>query len=106
MLRIVAEYADAWNASGTVEQMRERNTILSEHCAAIGRDPNSVWRGVYYWLARQQTNPWDSPDAFHDVVGRYREVGINEFIIDQPPAEQLPMLERIATEVIPGLRQG
>jgi alkanesulfonate monooxygenase SsuD/methylene tetrahydromethanopterin reductase-like flavin-dependent oxidoreductase (luciferase family) len=106
MLRIVAEYANAWNAFGTPEEMRQRNEILNEHCAAIGRNPAEIWRGVYYWLARQQTNPWDSVDAFHDVVGRYREAGINEFIIDQPPAEQLPMLERIASEVIPQLRAG
>ncbi len=39
MLRICAEYADSWNSFGTVEEMRERNLILDEHCAAIGRDP-------------------------------------------------------------------
>ena len=34
----------------------------------------------------------------------HREAGVNEFIIDQPAAEQLPMAERIAAELIPKLR--
>jgi hypothetical protein len=50
-------------------------------------------------------DPWSSVGAFEDMVGRYHEAGINEFIIDQPSPEQLPMLERIATDVIPALRR-
>jgi hypothetical protein len=49
---------------------------------------------------------WESTDAFEEVIGRYREVGINEFIIDQPNPEQTPMMERIATDVLPRLRDG
>ena len=45
-----------------------------------------------------------SPDAFADMVGRYREVGVNEFIIDQPRDEQVPMLEKIAADLLPTLR--
>ena len=47
---------------------------------------------------------WESTGAFEDVVGRYREVGINEFVIDQPRAEQFDVLERVAADVIPRLR--
>ena len=38
------------------------------------------------------------------MIGRYREAGVNEFIIDQPRDEQLAVLERVATEVLPKLR--
>jgi hypothetical protein len=38
------------------------------------------------------------------MVGQYREAGVNEFIIDQPGAEQLSMAERIASELLPKLR--
>ncbi len=103
-LRIVAQYADAWNSFGTVEEMRQRNEILDEHCAAIGRDPATIWRGLYGWAALMPSDPWASPDAFAEMVGRYREVGVNEFIIDQPRDEQIPMLERIATDLLPKLR--
>ena len=39
-----------------------------------------------------------------EVIGRYREAGIEEFIIDQPPDTQFGVLERVATDVIPALR--
>jgi F420-dependent oxidoreductase-like protein len=43
-LRIVARHADGWNASGTLDEMAERNRILAEHCAAAGRDPATIER--------------------------------------------------------------
>lgn len=106
MLRIVAEYADRWNSHGSVEEMARRNQILDEHCAAIGRDPKSIIRSLYGWASLMPADPWASPDAFEEVIGRYREVGINEFIIDAPGPEQFPVLERVATDVIPRLREG
>jgi F420-dependent oxidoreductase-like protein len=104
MLRIVAEYADSWNSFGTVEEIRQRNEVLDAHCAEIGRDPKEIWRSLYGWAALMPSDPWESTDAFHDMVGRYREAGINEFIIDQPRQEQFAMMERIATDAIPKLK--
>ncbi len=108
MLRICAEYADTWNSFGTVEEMRERNEILDEHCADLGRDPNEIRRSFYGWKAQMTEqglpDPWSSRDAFEEVVGRYREVGINEFIIDLPPREQFAVMEQVATDVLPRLR--
>ena len=54
MLRICAEYADAWNSFGTLGEMRERNAILDEHCAAIGRDPGTIWRSFYGWASKMK----------------------------------------------------
>jgi F420-dependent oxidoreductase-like protein len=104
MLGIVARYADAWNSHGTVDEIRSRNQILDEHCARIGRDPGAIIRSLYYWVPRSEDDPWASVDAFQDVVGRYREVGVEEFIIDQPREEQRAVLERVAAEVLPKLR--
>jgi alkanesulfonate monooxygenase SsuD/methylene tetrahydromethanopterin reductase-like flavin-dependent oxidoreductase (luciferase family) len=104
MLRIVAEHADRWNSHGTVDEIGSRNQILDEHCEAIGRDPASIIRSLYGWAALMPADPWESLDSFHEVIGRYRAVGINEFIIDAPGPEQFPMLERIAAEAIPSLR--
>jgi F420-dependent oxidoreductase-like protein len=106
MLRVVAEYADRWNSHGTVDELRERNAILDDHCVAIGRDPNEIIRSLYGWAALMPADPWDSVDAFQEVVGRYKEAGINEFIIDAPDTDRFDLLERIATEVIPALRAG
>jgi F420-dependent oxidoreductase-like protein len=104
MLGIVARYADVWNSFGTVEQMRARNQILDEQCARIGRDPGDIVRSLYGWAAMMPDDPWSSIDAFQDTIGRYRAAGVNEFIIDQPRDEQLAVLERVATEVLPKLR--
>jgi F420-dependent oxidoreductase-like protein len=104
MLRIVAEYANTWNSFGTVDEMRERNAILDEHCAALGRDPRSIVRSLYGWAAMMPSDPWASVDAFREMVGRYAEAGVNEFLIDQPRPEQQAVLEHVAAEVLPSLR--
>jgi hypothetical protein len=109
MLRICAEFADSWNSFGTVEEMRERNLILDEHCAAIGRDPREIRRSFYGWASQMKDqglpDPWESTGAFEDVVGRYLAVGIDEFVIDQPRPEQFAVLEQVAGEVVPRLRR-
>jgi F420-dependent oxidoreductase-like protein len=106
MLRIVARYADDWNSFGTVDEMRERNAMLDEECARIGRDPKRIVRSLYGWAAMMPSDPWESVDAFHDMVGRYASAGVNEFLIDQPRPEQQAVLERVAAEVLPSLRHG
>ena len=108
MLRICAEYADTWNSFGTVGEMRERNLILDDHCAAIGRDPGEIRRSFYGWASKMEEqglpDPWQSAAAFEDVVGRYAAVGIDEFVIDQPRPEQFNVLEEVMTDVLPKLR--
>ncbi len=105
MLRITAEYADRWNSSGTVDELRERNELLNEQCAEIGRNPDEIIRSLYGWAAIMPDDPWQSVDAFEDVIGRYREAGVNEFIIDQPRDEQFGVMEQVVADVIPGLRK-
>jgi F420-dependent oxidoreductase-like protein len=104
MLALAARYADNWNSTGSVELVGERNRILNEECEKIGRDPSEIVRSVYGWAAIMPDDPWASVEAFQDVIGRYREVGIHEFIIDQPPEHQFDVLERVVTDVIPRLR--
>lgn len=104
MLRIVAQYAETWNSFGTVEEMRERNMLLDEACASIGRDPRTLVRSLYGWASMMPSDPWESVDAFHEMVGRYSEAGVNEFLIDLPRPEQQAVLERVASEVVPSLR--
>jgi alkanesulfonate monooxygenase SsuD/methylene tetrahydromethanopterin reductase-like flavin-dependent oxidoreductase (luciferase family) len=44
-LRIVAQYADIWNADqDDPESFQRRSGILDEHCRAVGRDPTSIER--------------------------------------------------------------
>jgi F420-dependent oxidoreductase-like protein len=104
MLKIVAEYADAWNSSGSVDEVRVWNQTLDENCTAIGRDPQAIRRGIYGWAAKLPADPWASVGAFEEVIGQYRAVGVNEFIIDMPREDQSDVLERVATDVLPALR--
>jgi alkanesulfonate monooxygenase SsuD/methylene tetrahydromethanopterin reductase-like flavin-dependent oxidoreductase (luciferase family) len=105
MLEIVARHADSWNSFGTVDEMRERNRLLDERCAAIGRDPATIVRSLYAWAAMMPADPWRSVQAFHDAIGPYREAGVDEFIIDLGGEDQFAVMERVAAEVIPGLRR-
>ncbi len=105
MLKIVAQYADRWNSHGTVAEMRARNEILDEHCAAIGRDPDAIIRSLYGWAALMPNDPWASVNAFEEVVGQYRAAGINELLIDAPSDAQMSVLERVATDILPRLRK-
>ena len=59
---------------------------------------------VLLWFESEQGQP-PFVGAFEDVVGRYREVGVNEFVIDHPPAEQYSVLEKVAADVIPRIRK-
>jgi len=101
MLKIAAAYADTWNASGTPLEMRERNRLLDRFCQEIGRDPETLDRSLYFWVARAGSDVWASPDAFREAIEPYVEAGVNQFILDQPPDDRLGMLEWVATEIVP-----
>jgi F420-dependent oxidoreductase-like protein len=104
MLRVVAEHAESWNSFGTVDEMRQRNAILDEHCVAIGRDPHSIVRSLYIWPAMMAESPWSSVAAFEDMVSRYTTAGVNEFLVDVTPETDLDVVERVAAEALPRLR--
>src|ERR1700730_9438987 len=104
MLKIAAVHADTWNAFGDVDEIRERNLLLDQYCMEIGRSPDSLGRSLYGWAQNADTDPWQSLDAFEDVVGRYLEAGMNEFILDQPRDEQIAVIEKAASGAIPRLR--
>jgi alkanesulfonate monooxygenase SsuD/methylene tetrahydromethanopterin reductase-like flavin-dependent oxidoreductase (luciferase family) len=104
MLRIVARHAETWNSFGTPTEMKERNAILDDACRAIGRDPATLRRSLYGWASKMGADPWASPAAFEDVVARYREVGVNEFLIDAPGPEQFDVVEKVAADILPALR--
>ncbi|HEV2477077.1 MAG TPA: TIGR03560 family F420-dependent LLM class oxidoreductase [Candidatus Dormibacteraeota bacterium] len=101
MLKIVARYADTWNAFGTPQEMRERNQMLDGLCREIGRDPDTLDRSLYYWVPKAGEDPWVSKEAFNRVIEPYIEAGVNQFILDQPRDDQMDRLEWVAAEVLP-----
>ena len=117
MLKRAARYADTWNSLSFQEEFdaqlaetRERAARIDEHCTAIGRDPATLVRSytMFDAAARKRGGGvayYESEDAFTNMVGRVLELGITEVGVYWPTLpEQRPMFERIATEVIPKLK--
>lgn len=46
-LRIVARHADIWNIAGAFDDIRRKDGVLREHCAAIGRDSAEIERNYH-----------------------------------------------------------
>jgi probable F420-dependent oxidoreductase len=43
-LRLVAEYADAWNFIGSLAEFGRKSAVLDDWCSRVGRDPASIER--------------------------------------------------------------
>lgn len=115
---MAAQYADTWNTFAgwnlspqqTLETLRQRCDQLEQYCARVGRDPHSITRSFLVGLTDDR--PLASLGAFNDFIGRYHELGFGEFIFyydyaAMPTDKSLDrnMLERIATEAIPALKE-
>ncbi|HEX5147602.1 MAG TPA: LLM class flavin-dependent oxidoreductase [Candidatus Limnocylindrales bacterium] len=73
-LRTVARRADAWNTSGTVEEVQGKLDILGEHCSEVGRDIATIEKTVSFPIVLR-----DDPATAADVYGRLLEAnGITE----------------------------
>ncbi len=115
MLKIVARYADTWNTFGGVDikspdemlaLTRARNAQLNEYCAEIGRDPTTLRRSILIYTEEEYMKMYSQPRAFEEIVNRYREIGITEFVFFYPFVPMMmPMFEQIVTEAIPRLKE-
>jgi alkanesulfonate monooxygenase SsuD/methylene tetrahydromethanopterin reductase-like flavin-dependent oxidoreductase (luciferase family) len=117
-LALVARFADAWvtigdpwhdpTPHGIEAAVRAQGTLLDEECHRIGRDPASLDRILLSGAGDDR--PLASVGAFTDYVGRYRALAITDVVVHQPRAgdphwdDPPDMLERIATEALPGVQ--
>lgn len=126
LLEVAARFGDAWNTLGgqpmrgsglpavplsvAVAVTARQVAALIVACRRVGRDPDTIRRTILAY--RVSPNLFTSADAFSGYVGRYREVGMDEFIFywptDPETFERAPALERAlertAIETIPRLR--
>jgi alkanesulfonate monooxygenase SsuD/methylene tetrahydromethanopterin reductase-like flavin-dependent oxidoreductase (luciferase family) len=118
MLKMAARYADIWNSlsfaadfNEQMEQTRDRIAQVDKHCAAIDRDPGTLRRSYLMFDAHARHSGgmikyYESETIFSDMVERVMELGITDIGMYYPMREeQMPMFERIATDVIPDLRR-
>jgi F420-dependent oxidoreductase-like protein len=89
MLRIVARYADMWNAWGTPEVIARKSAILNGYCAEIGRDPQAIARTAQALTVVGGPVPeglWapvigGSVEQLAQTIERYRELRLDELIV-------------------------
>jgi F420-dependent oxidoreductase-like protein len=118
-LRIVAERADAWNASTTPDELRELLDVLRSHADAVGRDLSTLEITASFPLildddaraararldALMAANGTDdlgsgpqltgSPEAVADALRPYRDLGVTTVIVRMPAPYDQPTIERI-----------
>jgi F420-dependent oxidoreductase-like protein len=118
-LRTVARRADAWNTSGTAEEVRAKLDILAEHCADVDRDMASIEKTVSFpAILRDEPSAaaeafralldWNgaadlgdspalfgSPAAMADQLRPYAEMGFGTVIVRMPAPYDRETIERI-----------
>jgi alkanesulfonate monooxygenase SsuD/methylene tetrahydromethanopterin reductase-like flavin-dependent oxidoreductase (luciferase family) len=118
-LRTTALRADAWNTSGTVDEVRAKLATLDEHCAAVRRDrreieltvsfpivirddPAEARRALDAALANNGTDNMGevlvilgSPETAAAALRPYRDLGFETVIVRLPAPYDRETIERI-----------
>jgi alkanesulfonate monooxygenase SsuD/methylene tetrahydromethanopterin reductase-like flavin-dependent oxidoreductase (luciferase family) len=89
MLRVVAEYADMWNAWGRPDLIAHKSAVLDAHCADVGRDPRAIARTAQALMVVDGPLPQNlpapviggSPAKLADEIAEYRAAGLDELIV-------------------------
>ncbi|HEX2119041.1 MAG TPA: LLM class F420-dependent oxidoreductase [Acidimicrobiales bacterium] len=70
-LRLVAQYADMWNAFGPAPAFAAKNKVLDDWCARVGRDPTEIERTVMIADPREvaQADDYLAAGAQHLILG-------------------------------------
>ncbi|MFC4943014.1 TIGR03560 family F420-dependent LLM class oxidoreductase [Pseudonocardia sp. GCM10023141] len=113
MLGVVARRADEWNCWSTPELFARKSAVLDEHCARIGRDPRTIRRSTQAILdidgtptESRQPIIAGSVNQIVDVIGRWREAGLDELIVPgirSDAADARVLFERFHAEIRPQL---
>jgi len=129
LLRLVAQYADMWNAFKPAEGMRELIEVIARHGDAVGRDTSVIEKTVMMPLCykgepareqftcamvagMQQTTPENARKSVMiggteeclDTVDRYASAGVTHFIFMLIAPYHPDELQAFAEEVIPAAR--
>lgn len=127
-LRIVARYADMWNAMGTPDFLARKRDVLLDHCAEVGRDPHAIeWtvgckptirdsereaRRVFEAQMAHNRTPlsdvedddtfwYGTPDQLAEQMRARRDLGFRTFIAEMPAPYDIETVERWIGEVKP-----
>ncbi len=94
MLQVVAKHADEWNVPGAdPDTWATLNKQIDDNCAAIGRDPKQVRRGVQLFVHPAVDG---QPEQQAAMLPQYQDLGCEHVVLSfyQPPSHAL--LEQLA----------
>jgi F420-dependent oxidoreductase-like protein len=94
-LRLVAQYADACNLFAGRDEARKLD-VLRQHCAAVGRDYDTIYKTAHYWF-----DPSRGTQRIIDDLGALAELGFDAAIGPVSGVWDVRPLEIIGSEVIP-----
>jgi F420-dependent oxidoreductase-like protein len=99
-LRMVAQYADVWNTTSSVEELPHKIDVLRRHCDAVGRDVADIRLTATYAI-----DPFADVDGYLRSLDRFAELGVDLINTGPMPGNPDPVgwVERLGDEVIPRL---
>jgi F420-dependent oxidoreductase-like protein len=99
-LRMVAQYADVWNASSTLEELPHKVDVLRRHCDDLGRDFSDIRLTVAYF-----DDPFTDTDSYLRTLDQYAAIGFDTINTGPLPGNPDPAgwVKRLGDEVIPRL---
>lgn len=129
-LKLVAQYADANNVGGSLDNVRRKEAILRAHCDAVGRDPAEIERttgrgvvvirdsrqearSVFASLFDQNggADPWTdqpvgTPEDVAAHLAPFVELGYRHLVFGFPAPYDEESMTRLIREVKPLLERG
>jgi F420-dependent oxidoreductase-like protein len=99
-LRMVAQYADVWNASSTLDELPHKLDVLRGHCDAVGRDFSDIRLTVGYF-----DDPFADVDSYLRTLDEFAALGFDTINTGPWPGTPDPAgwVKRLGDEVIPRL---
>jgi probable F420-dependent oxidoreductase len=82
-LRLIAEYADAWNTFGPPENFAQKNRVLDDWCARLDRKPGQIERTVA--INASEVDTWPA----------YLDAGADHLIVMVGPPFDIAPVERL-----------
>jgi alkanesulfonate monooxygenase SsuD/methylene tetrahydromethanopterin reductase-like flavin-dependent oxidoreductase (luciferase family) len=122
-LKLVALYGDANNVGGGFESVRHKESVLLQHCEAVGRDPAEIERttGLGTVVIRDsraaaervqreiaarnggapawRDQPVGTPEDVAEKLAPYLEIGYRHLVAGFPAPYDEESMTRLATEV-------
>ena len=126
-LRVVAQHADVSNFGSSVEEFIAKREILKGHCAAIGRDEDTIRKTISSEVFIRETekevieagclSAWGgdpeqwrqkalvgTPEQVSEKIQKYLDAGCTGFVPWCPDYPSTETMELFATKVIPNFR--